>query len=70
MRILVAGGAGFLGSHLCRRLLEEDHEVIALDNFYTGTKCNLHNLLSNPKFDLIRHDVTVPIDLEVDDEGS
>ena len=66
MRVLVAGGAGFLGSHLCKRLLAEGHEVIALDNFYTGTKFNLQALITNPKFELIRHDVTVPIDLEVD----
>ncbi len=66
MRILVAGGAGFIGSHLCKRLLAEGHEVIALDNFYTGTKFNLQALVTNPKFELIRHDVTVPIDLEVD----
>ncbi len=57
MRILVTGGAGFLGSHLCDRLIREDHEVICLDNFYTGTKDNIRHLLDNPYFELIRHDV-------------
>jgi UDP-glucuronate decarboxylase len=66
MKILVTGGAGFLGSHLCRKLLELNHEVICLDNFYTGNKANIEELLLNPKFELIRHDVTFPIYLEVD----
>jgi UDP-glucuronate decarboxylase len=66
MKILVTGGAGFLGSHLCRKLLELNHEVICLDNFYTGSKANIEELLLNPKFELIRHDVTFPIYLEVD----
>lgn len=66
MKILVTGGAGFLGSHLCRALLEMEHEVICLDNFYTGSKANIQELLSHPKFELIRHDVTFPIYLEVD----
>jgi UDP-glucuronate decarboxylase len=66
MKILVTGGAGFLGSHLCRALLEKNHEVICLDNFYTGNKANIEELLLNPKFELIRHDVTFPIYLEVD----
>jgi UDP-glucuronate decarboxylase len=66
MKILVTGGAGFLGSHLCRALLELNHEVICLDNFYTGNKANIEELLLNPKFELIRHDVTFPIYLEVD----
>ncbi len=66
-RILVAGGAGFLGSHLCARLLNEDFEVICLDNFYSGSKSNLLSLLNNPNFELIRHDVTFPIYLEVDE---
>lgn len=66
MRILVTGGAGFLGSHLCERLLNEGHEVICLDNFFTGRKQNIEHLLDNHQFELIRHDVTEPILLEVD----
>jgi UDP-glucuronate decarboxylase len=66
MRILVTGGAGFLGSHLADRLLEMDHEVVAADNFYTGSKENIAHLLNNPKFELIRHDVTFPLYVEVD----
>jgi UDP-glucuronate decarboxylase len=66
MRVLVTGGAGFLGSHLCDRLLRERHEVICLDNFFTGRRRNLHAYLSNPDFELIRHDVVEPILLEVD----
>jgi UDP-glucuronate decarboxylase len=66
MRILVTGGAGFLGSHLCDRLLRERHEVICLDNFFTGRRRNLHAYLANPDFELIRHDVVEPILLEVD----
>lgn len=66
-RILVTGGAGFLGSHLCERLLEQGHDVICLDNFFTSQKSNVLHLLSNPNFELIRHDVTVPIFLEVDE---
>jgi len=66
MRILVTGGAGFIGSHLCDRLIEAGHEVICLDNFYTGHKRNIAHLLNHPKFELIRHDVTEPIKLEVD----
>jgi UDP-glucuronate decarboxylase len=57
MRILVTGGAGFLGSHLADRLLEMGHEVVVADNFYTGSKENVAHLLNNPKFELIRHDV-------------
>src|SRR5918997_1879732 len=66
MRILVTGGAGFIGSHLCERLLNEGNEVIALDNFFTGRRDNIVHLLDNHQFELIRHDVTEPILLEVD----
>jgi UDP-glucuronate decarboxylase len=66
MRILVTGGAGFIGSHLIDRLMASNHDVICLDNFYTGTKNNIAQWLQNPRFDLIRHDVTEPIRLEVD----
>jgi len=66
MRYLVTGGAGFLGSHLCERLLREKHEVMSLDNYFTGRRENVRHLLSNSDFELIRHDVTHPILLEVD----
>ncbi len=66
MRILVTGGAGFIGSHLCERLLLDGHEVICLDNFFTGRRENVFHLLSNPRFELLRHDVIEPILLEVD----
>jgi UDP-glucuronate decarboxylase len=65
-RILVTGGAGFLGSHLCERLVEQGHDVICVDNFFTSQKSNVAHLLNRPNFDLIRHDVTQPIVLEVD----
>ncbi|BDA80448.1 NAD-dependent dehydratase [Leptospira kobayashii] len=65
-RILITGGAGFIGSHLCERLLAEGNHVISLDNFHTGRKENIQHLLANPKFELIRHDITDPIKLEVD----
>jgi UDP-glucuronate decarboxylase len=65
-RILVTGGAGFLGSHLCERLLAEGASVICVDNFFTGTRENVRHLLSNPYFELIRHDVTCPLYIEVD----
>ena len=66
-RVLITGGAGFLGSHLCERLLQDGHEVLCLDNFYTGTKDNIVHLVDNPFFEMIRHDVTFPIYLEVDE---
>src|SRR5437868_9423690 len=66
-RILVTGGAGFLGSHLCERLLQDGANVICLDNFFTGSRLNLEHLLHNTNFELIRHDVTFPIYLEVDE---
>jgi nucleoside-diphosphate-sugar epimerase len=65
-RILVTGGAGFLGSHLCERLLQQQHEVLCVDNFYTGTKRNIAHLLGNPQFELMRHDITFPLYVEVD----
>lgn len=65
--ILVTGGAGFLGSHLCKKLLDKGHEVICVDNFYTGSKTNILPLMSNPYFEVIRHDVTFPLYLEVDE---
>ena len=65
-RILVTGGAGFLGSHICERLVEEGHDVICLDNFFTSQKTNVAHLLERPNFELIRHDITLPIHLEVD----
>jgi len=66
MRILVTGGAGFIGSHLCERLINEGHEVLCLDNFFTGRRENIFHLLDNQCFELLRHDVTEPILLEVD----
>ena len=66
-RILVTGGAGFVGSHLCERLLGAGHEVLCVDNFYTGAKRNIAHLMSNPYFELIRHDVTFPLYVEVDE---
>jgi len=65
--ILVTGGGGFLGSHLCERLLADGDDVICVDNFYTGSKRNIRHLLDNPRFELIRHDVTFPLYLEVDE---
>jgi UDP-glucuronate decarboxylase len=65
-RVLVTVGAGFLGSHLCERLLSERHEVICVDNFYTGTKRNIKHLLSDPNFEFLRHDITLPLYVEID----
>ncbi len=65
-RILVTGGAGFLGSHLCDRLISQGHDVLCLDNFFTGSKKNIQHLLGNPCFELIRHDLVQPVFLEVD----
>ena len=65
-RILVTGGAGFLGSHLCDRLIKDGHDVLCLDNFFTGSKQNIAHLLGNPNFELMRHDVTFPLYVEVD----
>jgi UDP-glucuronate decarboxylase len=65
-RILVTGGSGFLGSHLCDRLISEGHDVICLDNFFTGSKQNIAHLIGNPYFEIIRHDVTFPLYVEVD----
>ena len=66
-RALVTGGAGFIGSHLCDRLLERGDEVLCVDNFYTGTRHNVHHLLRNPRFELMRHDVCFPLYIEVDE---
>lgn len=66
-RVLVTGGAGFLGSHLCERLLNEGHDVLCVDNFYSGTKDNIVHLLNNPNFEVVRHDVTFPLYVEVDE---
>jgi UDP-glucuronate decarboxylase len=66
-RILITGGAGFIGSHLADRLLAEGHEVICVDNFFTGTKANIEHLPGNPRFELLRHDVTFPLFVEVDE---
>ncbi|HEX2658116.1 MAG TPA: UDP-glucuronic acid decarboxylase family protein [Polyangia bacterium] len=66
-RVLVTGGAGFLGSHLCDRLLADGREVVCLDNFFTGSRVNVEHLLSNPRFELFRHDITQPVTIEVDE---
>jgi UDP-glucuronate decarboxylase len=66
-RILVTGGAGFLGSHLCERLIGQGHDVLCIDNFYTGTKQNVAHLMANPRFELMRHDITFSLYVEVDE---
>jgi UDP-glucuronate decarboxylase len=66
LRILVTGGAGFLGSHLCERLITEGHEVVCLDSFFTGRRANIERLLGHPRFELLRHDVQEPLTIEVD----
>jgi UDP-glucuronate decarboxylase len=66
-RVLVTGGAGFIGSHLCERLLQNGYEVLCVDNFYTGARHNVHHLISNPRFELARHDVCFPLYVEVDE---
>ena len=65
-RVLVTGGAGFIGSHLCERLLEEGNEVLCVDNYFTGSRRNVAHLLANPKFEILRHDITFPLYVEVD----
>ena len=66
-RILVTGGAGFLGSHLIDRLLEQGHDVLCVDNLFTGSKRNIQHLLQNPNFEFMRHDVCLPLFVEVDE---
>ena len=66
-KTLVTGGAGFLGSHLCRKLIEAGHEVICVDNFFTGSKRNVADLLDHPRFEVIRHDIVFPLFVEVDE---
>src|SRR5512145_993126 len=66
-RVLVTGGAGFIGSHLCERLLRDNCDVLCVDNYFTGTKTNIAGLLSNPRFEAMRHDVTFPLFVEVDE---
>ena len=66
-RVLVTGGAGFIGSHLCERLLDEGQEVLCVDNFYTGRRGNIMPLVSNPHFEVIRHDICFPLYVEVDE---
>ena len=66
-RILVTGGAGFLGSHLCEKLLQMGHAVVCLDNFFTGVKTNVHHLLDHPDFELLERDVATPFHVEIDE---
>ena len=66
-RILITGGGGFIGSHLCEYLLEQGHEVLCVDNFFTGSRTNLVHLLDNPYFEILRHDITFPLYVEADE---
>src|SRR5919112_6762942 len=66
-RSLVSGGAGFIGSHLCERLLDRGGEVLCVDNYFTGSRSNISHLVANPRFELMRHDVTLPLYVEVDE---
>jgi UDP-glucuronate decarboxylase len=66
-KVLVTGGAGFLGSHLCERLIELGHDVLCVDNFFTGSKANVAHLIKYPTFELMRHDITFPLYVEVDE---
>ena len=66
-KVLVTGGAGFLGSHLCERLLANGHDVLCVDNFFTGSKANVAHLFGDPHFELMRHDITFPLYVEVDE---
>ena len=66
-KVLVTGGAGFVGSHLCDRLIEDGHEVLCVDNFFTGSRDNILELIDQPHFELLRHDVTFPLYVEVDE---
>ncbi len=66
-RVLVTGGAGFIGSHLCDRLLSDGAEVLCVDNFYSSTRANIHHMLDNPRFEFLRHDITFPLFVEVDE---
>ena len=66
-KVLITGGAGFIGSHLCERLLNEGCDVLCVDNYFTGAKDNVAHLLDNPRFEIMRHDVTFPLYVEVDE---
>ena len=65
-RVLVTGGAGFIGSHLCDYLIAQGHEVLCVDNYFTGRRSNIQHLLSHPRFEAMRHDITLPLSVEVD----
>jgi UDP-glucuronate decarboxylase len=66
-RTLVTGGSGFIGSHLCERLLRDGHEVLCVDNYFTGRRQNIEHLLANPRFEVMRHDITLPLYVEMDE---